>query len=99
MLYKLSNNKDEIEFKEDGDYRIHSMITQYSGSNVAGHSALYVNGVEYAKARFGAYGSSYYHATYIQEIVRLNKGDKIYIYSLQPYNGRDYNTLFIEKLY
>ena len=99
MLFSLDDNKVQIEVKEDGHYRVHSHVTQYSASSTAGYSALFINGKEHAKARYAAHGSTYYHTTHIQEIVRLKKGDKIYIFVLHPYNSRDDNSLFMEKLY
>ncbi len=97
-LYSLSNTKNVIEFKQAGNYRISCNTTQYQGSNVQGYSALYINNTQYCLSRMGCYGGTYYHTTSIQEIVKLKKGDKIYIYSSNPYNSKDYNSLFIEKL-
>eukprot|EP01084_Bolivina_argentea_P166049 288375_1 len=100
MLYSLNNTKNIIEVKQDGYYRISSQVTQQTTSSQAGHSALYINGSQYCLARYGAAGSTYLHTTTIQEIVKLNKGDKFYIYvHPKPYDARDYNSLYIEKLY
>eukprot|EP00483_Globobulimina_turgida_P012214 UN12236 len=93
MLYSLNNTKNVIEIKQDGNYRISSHITQSTTSSQAGYSALYVNNSQYCIARYGAHGSTYQHTTTIQEIVKLKKGDKIYIYVYPtPHNARDYNS-------
>ncbi len=99
LLYALGKNKVEIQVKAGGNYRIHSRVAQNTSSNTAGYSALYVNGKEYSRARFGASGGTYYQTTHIQEIVRLEKGDKIYVYLLHPYHDQNSNSLCIEKLY
>jgi len=97
-LYQLDNNQSQIEIKKAANYRISSHVTQSSGSDVAGYSALYVNNTQCALARYGACGSTYQHTTTIQEIVQLKPGDKIYIYTSHAYNSQQYNSLFIEKL-
>merc|ERR1712244_179330 len=42
-LYSLDDKKVEIEVQATGYYRVHAHVMRYAGSNVAGHSAIYVN--------------------------------------------------------
>ena len=97
LLYKLHDSKTKIEVLERGFYRISAHVTNSQG-NEEGNSSLYINEKEYAKSRMGCHSGTYYHTTSIQEIVSLKEGDKLHIWISKPYNSKDYNALFIEKL-
>eukprot|EP01084_Bolivina_argentea_P316420 548473_1 len=99
MLFSLNNTKNVITIKQDGIYRVASHITQNTNSNQGGYSAWYINNSQYCLARYGACGSTYQHTTTIQEIVKFTKGDTFYVYVYPtPYNNKDYNSLYIERL-
>ena len=95
-LYNVIEDGKRIEVKQNGYYRISASIATYF--NGAAQAILYINGNQYCISIMGAYGTTYYSTHFINEIVRLDSGDKIGFFVNGSYDSRDYNSLFMEKL-
>ena len=78
-----------MEIKEIGYYRISAHLTNNQPFG-QGYSSLYINKIRQ--------NGNYCHTTSIQEIVKLQEGDKIHFYSSHCYNSQNYNSFFIQKL-